>query len=468
MEELEELEELKAKALRGDTEAQYKLGDRYYQGSGVERDFTESAKWFKKAANAGHVEAQFYLAWQYSTGFGVKRNLKKSFELYTKAAEQNYGFAQFYLAACYGKGKGVAADYAKAIEWLERALSNGVKEAATAIDCYKQLQVEVANQRTTIHRDENTTNPETTVQKEKKPKEKPKEKKIVKYRHPGIYVCSKTHDYYRVLDGRLVYAVCPPIYDGEECEPAEHDICFHDQYMGWTEYFKYGDFSQLDTLKQLYDTSFSKVDIPANIKEMVIDYVKEHKTTSLTDFNLLELIHANLYPTNRDLFLNECNPIVRIGNRHLLYNEHENHLIGFIPELKKEGFKNKNLYYYRSLSKNDIIESAYYVERNVAVYKGVKAIYVGCLDPKTQTVFMLFDDEDGKKLGIKPRIDYSDKCIPYYEADVPLEEITELYEVRKPYRDFPFLCPEKVYHRKDNIWQPWHKLGTSLYDDEWI
>lgn len=482
---MEELEELKAKALQGDTEAQYKLGDRYYQGIGVERDFTESAQWFKKAANAGHVEAQFYLAWQYSTGSGVKRNLKKSFELYTKAAEQNHGHAQFYLAACYGKGEGVATNYQKAIDWLEKALSNGVAEAAIAIDCYKQLQVD-ALQEPTIHCEANTTDSGNTVRKENTPQKKTEEKKIAtpsattkattkgtQDRLSTIYVCSKTHNY-RFIGDRLVYEVCLPIYDGEDLEPAEHDIRFHDQYMGWTEYFKYGDFSQLDSLKINGHTpngfvNFFKVNIPENIKEMVIDYVKEHKETRLYDFNIKELIHANLYPNNRNLLLGDLNPVVRIGNRHLLYNEEKNRLVGYIPELGKEGFRKKDAYYYRSLSTNDIIQSAYYVKKNVAVYKGAQAIHVGYLNQKTQKVYLLFDEADGKRLGIEPQIDYFEKYTPScYETEVPLEEISELYEIRKPYKDYPFLTPERVYHRKNNIWQPWHEFGTLLNDDEWI
>jgi len=39
-------------------DAQYSLGDMYYQGQGVPHDYEETTKWLELAAEQGHEEAQ--------------------------------------------------------------------------------------------------------------------------------------------------------------------------------------------------------------------------------------------------------------------------------------------------------------------------------------------------------------------------------------------------------------------------
>ncbi len=45
-------------AEKGDAIAQAKLGDMYYNGEGVQKDYAEAARWYKKAAEQGDVIAQ--------------------------------------------------------------------------------------------------------------------------------------------------------------------------------------------------------------------------------------------------------------------------------------------------------------------------------------------------------------------------------------------------------------------------
>ena len=47
-----------AKAKQGDAGAQFMLGDCYYRGEGVEKDFAEAVKWYRKAAAQGDASAQ--------------------------------------------------------------------------------------------------------------------------------------------------------------------------------------------------------------------------------------------------------------------------------------------------------------------------------------------------------------------------------------------------------------------------
>ena len=53
---------LKEKAEKGDADAQFTLGMTYYEGRSVPRDYVESARWFRKAADQGHAIAQSRLA----------------------------------------------------------------------------------------------------------------------------------------------------------------------------------------------------------------------------------------------------------------------------------------------------------------------------------------------------------------------------------------------------------------------
>ena len=53
----ETFNEYKEDAEKGNAEAQYHLGSRYFFGLGVKQDYNEAAKWFKKAAAQGHSGA---------------------------------------------------------------------------------------------------------------------------------------------------------------------------------------------------------------------------------------------------------------------------------------------------------------------------------------------------------------------------------------------------------------------------
>jgi len=46
----------------------------YQKGTGVPQDYSEAAKWFRKAAERGDVIAQNSLGMQYSLGFGVPQD----------------------------------------------------------------------------------------------------------------------------------------------------------------------------------------------------------------------------------------------------------------------------------------------------------------------------------------------------------------------------------------------------------
>ena len=82
-----------------DPNAQFLLGESYYYGKGVERNYAEAMRWYYKAAENGLVKAQYLL--------GV-----------------------FYR---YGS-RGLIRDESKAKKWFEKAASLGCEEAIRELE----------------------------------------------------------------------------------------------------------------------------------------------------------------------------------------------------------------------------------------------------------------------------------------------------------------------------------------------
>ena len=77
--------ETKALAEKGDAAAQVLLGYRYFTGLGVAKDFTEAAKWFRKAADQGNADAENNLSACYANGLGVPQNKTEADKWYHTA-----------------------------------------------------------------------------------------------------------------------------------------------------------------------------------------------------------------------------------------------------------------------------------------------------------------------------------------------------------------------------------------------
>jgi TPR repeat protein len=77
-------------------EAQSALGGIYLNGP-VPRNFSEAARWYRKAAEQGWQYAQFFLAFQYRYGMGVPRDLNQAMFWCRKAAEQGNELAKEFL-----------------------------------------------------------------------------------------------------------------------------------------------------------------------------------------------------------------------------------------------------------------------------------------------------------------------------------------------------------------------------------
>jgi len=70
------------------SDEQFNMGIKYEFGYGVNQDFEQAVKWYKKSAEQGHIKAQAYLAWMYYEGVGVAKDYERSLFWYKKAFEQ--------------------------------------------------------------------------------------------------------------------------------------------------------------------------------------------------------------------------------------------------------------------------------------------------------------------------------------------------------------------------------------------
>src|SRR4051812_32277296 len=83
----DELAKVLQQARRGDRGAQRELGQRYYGGDGLPRDFAQAAEWWRKSATAGDDQAQVLLATQLFRGEGVAQDPAQALRWWRTAAE---------------------------------------------------------------------------------------------------------------------------------------------------------------------------------------------------------------------------------------------------------------------------------------------------------------------------------------------------------------------------------------------
>ena len=90
-------------------EVQYQHGENYYDGTnGVQQDYIEALKWYRKAAEQGLAKAQNTLGWMYNVGKGTVKDEAEGVKWYRRAAEQGYAKAQRNLGFAYINGTGIA------------------------------------------------------------------------------------------------------------------------------------------------------------------------------------------------------------------------------------------------------------------------------------------------------------------------------------------------------------------------
>ena len=121
----EDLDELTARAAKGDAAAQFDLAKLYAGGNGVAKDDAQALSWFLKAAAQGHTKAEVSLGSIYAHGFGVAQDWGESIRWYRRAAAKGDTTAEHNLGLDYAHGHGVERDPRQAAWWFRKAADQG-------------------------------------------------------------------------------------------------------------------------------------------------------------------------------------------------------------------------------------------------------------------------------------------------------------------------------------------------------
>ena len=114
----------------GMADAQAALAEMLLNGRGGERSPVAAAHLFKQAAAAGHIGAMFAIGALFETGQGLSLDHNTAQKWFAAAAERGHGHAQLMLGRYLSKGIAGERNPAAARAWLERAVVQGVHEAA--------------------------------------------------------------------------------------------------------------------------------------------------------------------------------------------------------------------------------------------------------------------------------------------------------------------------------------------------
>ena len=132
------------------TEAENALGNMYFNGYGVKKDYKEAFKWFKEAGeNTGMLYASYDLGYMYENGYGTKQDYKKAVECYKSA--NSYYKAVYRLAYLYEHGLGVEKDTKKALELYESNINYCFRAKyddyyKLSKEAYERLKAEIEKQ----------------------------------------------------------------------------------------------------------------------------------------------------------------------------------------------------------------------------------------------------------------------------------------------------------------------------------
>ena len=135
--EYDDIEELKQEAINGNHAAQNTLGDCYYDGEDVRKNYKEAVRWYRASAEQGNSCAQFSLGYCYYLGNGVKVDNEEAFHWFKEAAEQEHSTAQCYVGHCYYNGHGVKKNLKEAVKWYTLSAEQDDPEGLNALgSCY--------------------------------------------------------------------------------------------------------------------------------------------------------------------------------------------------------------------------------------------------------------------------------------------------------------------------------------------
>lgn len=115
---------------QGHPDAARILGQFYYYGEQVDRDFVAASDWLARAALAGDAQAMAMLGLIYSKGETGVVDERLGTYWFGRAAELGHAAGQYNYAQSLLRGRGIEQDREQGIYWLEQAANGGSTNAS--------------------------------------------------------------------------------------------------------------------------------------------------------------------------------------------------------------------------------------------------------------------------------------------------------------------------------------------------
>jgi len=121
--------QLQEKALQGDAQAAFELGEMHASGVGMPENNTEAVRWYRIAAEKGNSKAQSLIGTAYHRGIGLAVDDVQAIQWLSKASDQMDPLAQFQLGESFESGWAGKYDNAEAYKWYLLSASQGYTKA---------------------------------------------------------------------------------------------------------------------------------------------------------------------------------------------------------------------------------------------------------------------------------------------------------------------------------------------------
>ncbi len=137
----EEAKDWFEKGKENDPRCLFALAVQYYNGQGVEKNFTQSTHYYTMAADAGIPPAMTSAGFAYANALGVPEDFDKAVKYLKEAVKHKELAAQITLAELYAKGIGDGSRK-EAADMIREVLSYGSDDEA--MDVYSRYELHLA------------------------------------------------------------------------------------------------------------------------------------------------------------------------------------------------------------------------------------------------------------------------------------------------------------------------------------
>lgn len=110
-----------------------RVGDMYYNGSGIPKDQAKSAGYYRRACDSDLLTSCLNAGHQYFLGLGVAKDVNTAAWYFQRGCDGGVGAACYNLATAYATGMGVAQNMVKAKIYLKRGCDARVEKSCEAL-----------------------------------------------------------------------------------------------------------------------------------------------------------------------------------------------------------------------------------------------------------------------------------------------------------------------------------------------